>query len=153
MIISNIMYTVIITLAIAIIFAGIISTIYLIYIQKKYPFFGKIKTYTDVNGFIANIDTISFQDTDENDNLYQYIIENNKLNILSNVYKFPIGVDNSYDKIKIPIRVFVWEHKDAINKQLILNKEIERKVKEEKFLKKEQLLKLKQLDKIIRKSN
>lgn len=126
---SNIMHTIIITLALIITFTGIISIMYSIYIQKKYPFFGEIKTYTDVNGFIANIDTISFQDTDENDNLYQYVIENNKLNILSNIYKFPIGADNSYEKIKIPIRVFIWKHKDAINKQLILNKKIEKKLK------------------------
>ncbi len=63
------MYTVIITLALTILFVGIISNIYLFYIRKKYPFSWKIKTYTDVNGFIANIDTILFQDTDKNDNL------------------------------------------------------------------------------------
>ncbi len=139
--------------------------------KKKHPFFGKIETYEDVNAFIAHKELLSFQNTDKNNNIYQYSVVNTTLyrmaynsdcdckttiDIPPDVYKYPIGTESWYDKsnrLNIPIRAFIWENKDIINKQLAIDYEIEQEIKEKELKEKEQLLQLKKLDEIIRKSN
>lgn len=103
--------------------------------------------------------------------MYQYSIVNTALSqithnsdcdcetsisILPGIYKYPIGTELWYDKsnkLNIPIRAFIWEHRDIINKQLTTENKIEQETKEKELKEKEQLLKLKKLDKVIRKSN
>ena len=134
--------------------------------KKRHPFSGKIETFKDVNDFIINKDIMFFQDKDDDGNIYKYAIVNAKtyttidfnydsggskiIDIITGVYKTYIGDNYWFDmhnRINIPTRVFVWQHKDAINEQL----EKERELKEKDRKEKEKILKLKQLDKNIRK--
>jgi hypothetical protein len=113
---------------------------------------------------MANKDFISFQDKDENGNMYEYTIVNVKrytriydpiynsklIYIFKGIYKSEIGDDYWFDannRINTPIRAFIWKHKDAINEQL----EKERELKEKDRKEKEKILKLKKLDKNIKK--
>ena len=134
--------------------------------KKRNSFSGKIETFKDVNDFIINEDIISFQDKDDDGNMYKYVIVNAKtytkiydvsykggskiIDIIAGVYKTYIGDNYWYDmhnRIRIPIRAFVWQHKEAINEQLDKERELKEKDRKEK----EKILKLKQLDKNIRK--
>ena len=134
--------------------------------KKRHPFSGKIETFKDVNDFIINKDIVFFQDKDDDGDMYNYTIVNTKtytkiydvsykggskiIDIITGVYKTYIGDNYWFDmrnRIRIPIRAFVWQHKDVINEQL----EKERELKEKDRKEKEKILKLKHLDKNIRK--
>ena len=136
--------------------------------KKRNSFSGKIETFKDVNDFIINEDIISFQDKDNDGNIYKYVIVNTKtytkiydvsdrygykiIDIITGVYKTYIGDNywfNMHNRINIPTRAFVWQHKDVINEQL----EKERELKEKDRKEKEKILKLKQLDKNIKNLN
>ncbi len=137
--------------------------------KKEYPFYGKIETFADIKGFIVNKNMLSFQDKDENGNMCQYtmvnIVECDKIyelprkyktiNISPGIYKSQIGDldwQNENNKINVPIRAFIWEHVNAINKQLAIDNETEEKTKEKESKEKERLARLRQLDRQIRKS-
>jgi hypothetical protein len=122
--------------------------------KKKHPFSGKIETFKDVNDFIVNYNLFHFTDKDENYNYYivtkTYTIWNTKtITIPKGIYKTE-KYDNYWysihNRINEPIRAFIWNHKDAINAQLDVEKITEEKDRKEK----ERILNLNELDKNIK---
>ncbi len=104
--------------------------------KKRYIFSGKIETLKDVNAFIAHIDLLSFQEKEKDGKIYKYTIVNantyekipdikhnyKTIDIFPGIYKSKIENNYWYDTnnlINIPAKKFIWEHKDAINQQLI----------------------------------
>lgn len=123
-------------LFVSIIILFILMFIYQYIYKIRHPFHGKIETYDDVNAFTVHYDEFLFQDIDENDNLCNYTIVNTPTTYLSDnpnedAIRIPIGIykssttsKNPYSKeIYIPARVFIWEHKNVINKRLAIDKE------------------------------
>ncbi len=133
--------------------------------KKRHPFSGKIKSFKDVNDFIANYDFLHFADKDDDGEEYDFYIIIVKqygrtsdflyggtklVDIRKGIYKTN-GLRSywfsSINKINYPIRAFIWKHKDAINAQI----ETENKIKESDRKEKEKILQLRKLDKNIKK--
>ena len=117
--------------------SAIIRPIIRIIFRRRYPFSGRIDSYTDVNRFILHYDDFFIEDNpDDPEGRYFFILTHTD-------YSRPYGYGVYYVRhISYPpdisrlitrnIRIFIWEHRDIINAELK-----ERQEKHEKFLQSE----------------